>query len=97
MKCIIHDLYIDFAEAKARAGPLKRRRFLLDSGGTDVPYELLKNTSGLCWPSLERIIVQKNEVQSGKKAKLHFCSIVEVLCLYGCENWLKSTLVGWRT
>lgn len=44
----IHDLFIDFVENKAQESPFKKRRYLVDKEGKDVPFELLKKPSGLC-------------------------------------------------
>jgi Leucine-rich repeat (LRR) protein len=81
----IHDLYIEFAEAEAVAGPLQQRRFFIDKDkeqASTLPRELMK------MPNLERLIIHRSGIQNLEGAKLHLCKNVEVLDLQYC-NALK--------
>jgi predicted DNA-binding ArsR family transcriptional regulator len=70
----IHDLYIEFAEAEAVAGPLQQRRFFIDKDkeqASTLPRELMK------MPNLERLIIHRSGIQNLEGAKLHLCKKVE--------------------
>lgn len=90
----MHDLYMEFAEAKVtRENTQKGQTLFYQKGEDNIPKWLMRNPKGAESFSFERMRFSNVHIDSFQQAKLDKCTDVEVLKLDRCYG-LKSLDLG---